>query len=163
MNWIDLGIIIIIAASAFYSLRTGFLRQAFAVIGLVVGIYGALTHRDALASELAPHISHAGMADMVAFLLILLAVWVAASFLASLAHGALKALGLAWADHLFGLLVGVLVGLFVVTSILLLFVRLPLSGLHNALQQSALAALIFRELPHLQQLLPRGLDLLKSI
>lgn len=163
MNWIDLGILIIIAASAFYSLRTGFLRQAFAVIGLVVGVYGALTYREAVANKLIPYLSNPTLADMVAFVLILIGVWIASSVLASLAYSALKALGLAWTDHFFGLLVGLLVGLFAVTCILLLFVRLPSAGLHDALEQSALATLIFRELPHLQQLLPRGLDLLKSI
>ena len=163
MNWIDVVIVIIIASSAFYSLRTGFIRQASAVIGLVVGIYAALTYREALASKLVPYISNARMADVAAFVLILIGVWIASSVLASLAYGALKALGLAWADHLFGMLVGVLVGLFVTTCILLLFVRLPVPSLNDAVQQSTLAALIFQALPHLQQLLPKGVNLLKSI
>jgi membrane protein required for colicin V production len=163
MNWIDVVIAVIIAASAFYSLRTGFVRQAFAVIGLVVGVYAALTHREALASKLLPYISNANLADIAAFVLILIGAWIASAVLASLAYGALKALGLAWADHLLGMVVGLLVGLFVATCILLLFVRLPLASLNEAVQESTLAALIFQALPHLQQLLPRGMDFLKSI
>ena len=39
----------------------------------------------------------------------------------------------------------------------------PLDSLNAAVEQSILAAFIFRGLPHLQQLLPKGIEFLKSI
>jgi len=66
----------------------------------------------------------------------------------------LKAFGLAWTDNLFGMLVGLLAGLFFTVCFLLLFVRISAFGISDAIQQSALAARIFQVLPHLRQLLP---------
>ena len=154
MNWVDVAIVLIVASSAFFSLRIGFLRQALAVVGVVVGIYSSLSHYEALAEKLGPHIGPAALANLVAFVLILISVWVAFAALASMARGALKAFGLAWTDHFFGMLVGLLAGLFFTVCFLLLFVRISAFGVSDAIGQSVVGSLIFRVLPHLEKLLP---------
>jgi len=157
MNWIDIVIVIIIAFSAFTSLRMGFLRQTLTLMGFVVGIYSALSYQEALAKALSSYIKNSSLAVIVAFVLILVAVWVAFAILASLARGALKAFGLAWTDNLFGMVVGLLAGLFVTVCLLLLFARISAFGISEAITQSTLAGLIFQILPHLQPLLPSDL------
>jgi membrane protein required for colicin V production len=163
MNWIDAIIIVIVAVSAFSSLRAGFLRQASALIGFVVGVYAALGYHETLAPSLRVYIGDYTITKIVAFVLILIAVWVISAFLATLASELLKAIGLAWADHFLGMLMGLLIGLLVAISLLLLCARLSIPGISEALRQSTLAPFIFQLLPHLRQLLPSDLHLFKVL
>ncbi|MBC7262574.1 MAG: CvpA family protein, partial [Chloroflexi bacterium] len=57
MNWVDFMILVIVAVSTFSSLRAGFLRQASALIGFVVGIYAALSYNIALANRLRSYVA----------------------------------------------------------------------------------------------------------
>lgn len=163
MNWVDVAVAVILALATFSSLRAGFLRQAFTIIGFVVGIYGALTHRETVAAALASAVGNAALASVVAFFLIFAAVWFASAVLASMAYAGLKASGLAWADHLLGMLLGLMAGLLLTVGLLLLLSRVPLTSLNDAVGQSILASLIFEALPHLRQLLPADLRILRSL
>ena len=157
MNWLDMLILVIVALATSSSMRTGFMRQALALIGLVAGIYVALTHHSTVAHLLKDWIPNVALASVIAFFLLLIGVWMAFVVLAGMAHGAIKTSGLAWADHLIGMLAGLLAGLFFSVCVLLLFMRVPVSAIREAVQQSLLASLIFQMLPHLRQLLPGGL------
>ncbi len=163
MNWVDVIIVIIVALSTFSSLRMGFLRQALALIGFVVGIYAALGYHQALAKTFSVSIGNATVATVAAFVLILILVWIAFAVLAAMARGALKAFGLEWTDHFLGMVVGLLAGLFFTVCLLLLVVRIPASGLNDAVGRSVLASYIFQVLPHLRQLLPSDLRIFTVI
>ena len=160
MNWVDLAIVIIIALTTFSSLRAGLIRQAMTLIGLVVGVYVALGYYQRLGLRLIPTIPNPTLANAVAFLLILVAVWIVAAFIASLVRAALNSLGLGWTDNALGMLVGFLVGLVIAVGFLLLLTRLPIPALSQAVSQSSLAAYIFLILPYLKQLLPSDLHIL---
>ena len=127
----DVIILLMVALTTFSSLRTGFLRQALTLIGLVVGGYAALTHHETLAKPLEAAVGNSTLAAIVAFVLILIAVWVASAALAAMARRALKASGLAWTDNLLGMLVGLLAGLFFTVCFLLLFIRAIGSAFHS--------------------------------
>lgn len=157
MNWLDVLIVVIVALATSSSMRTGFMRQALALIGLVAGIYVALIHHDTLANLLQEWIPNAALGSVVAFVLLLIGVWVAFAMLAGVAHGAMQTAGLAWADHLVGMLAGLLAGLFFSVCVLLLFSRVPVPSIQDAVQQSFLAPLILQLLPHVRKLLPSGL------
>jgi membrane protein required for colicin V production len=163
MNWVDVIILVIVALATYSSLRTGFLRQALALIGFVVGIYAALTHRETVANGLLGAIDDPTVSSFVAFLLILIAVWLAFAVLARMARAALNAAGLAWTDHFMGMLVGLLAGLFFTVCLLLLFSRIPLLGISDAVADSILASAIFKVLPHLKQLLPGDLGIFSQL
>jgi membrane protein required for colicin V production len=163
MNWVDVIILVIIALATYSSLRTGFLRQALALIGFVVGIYAALTHRETVANGVLGSIADPTVSNFVAFLIILIAVWLAFAVLARMARAALNAAGLAWTDHFMGMLVGLLAGLFFTVCLLLLLSRIPLLGISDAVTDSVLASAIFRVLPHLKQLLPGDLRIFSEI
>ncbi len=163
MNWVDILIVLVIALAAFSSLRTGFLRQALSLIGVVVGIYAALTHHTTVARPFEALTGSAALANIVAFVLILIGVWWAFGMLAALTRNALKAWGLAWTDNLMGMLTGLLAGLFFTVCFLLLFIRVPVLAIQNSVRESALAGLIFQALPHLRQLLPGGLGVFRVI
>jgi len=163
MNWVDVIVVIVVVSSAAYSLQKGVLRPALGLVGFVAGIYLALSYYEPLAAALGTHLGLAGLAGLIAFVLILVAVWVAFGVLASVAHRALEALGLAWADHLVGTLVGLIAGLFFSVCFLLILARVPVPAIGDAIGQSMVAAFIFRMLPHLIKLLPGGLPIFRYI
>jgi membrane protein required for colicin V production len=157
MNWVDIIIIVVVAVATFSSMRTGFLRQALSLIGVVVGIYAALTHHTTVARPFEAVTGSAALANIVAFVLILIGVWWAFGMLATLVRSALKAWGLAWTDNLMGMVTGLLAGLFFSVCFLLLFVRIPVLAIQSSVRESALSGLIFQILPHLRRLLPSDL------
>lgn len=163
MNWVDFAIVIIVALTTFSSLRAGVIRQAMALIGLAVGIYGAVGNYQRLAAQLATFVTNPALCSAVAFLLILVVVWVGAAFVATLFRGALNAFGLGWADNLMGMIVGLLMGLLVVVGLLSLMVRLPIPALSEAVQQSTLATYVFMLLPYFRKLLPSDLKILSTL
>ena len=154
---------VVVAASAVYSLQRGVLRPALGLVGFVTGIYCALSYYDRLAEILGTYLSLASLARLISFVLILIAVLVVFGVLASAAHRALKALGLAWADHLAGILVGLAAGVFFSICFLLVLVRIPVPSIDGAIGPSTAAALIFKMLPHLIKLLPGGLPIIRHI
>ena len=163
MNWVDFAIVVVVALTTLSSLRAGVIRQAMALIGLAVGIYGAVGNYQRLAAELAAFIANPTLCSVVAFTLILVVVWVAAAFVATLIRGALNSFGLGWADNLMGMIVGLLMGLLVVVGLLSLMVRLPIPALAEAVQHSTLASYVFMLLPYFQKLLPSDLKILRTI
>jgi len=163
VNWVDILIILVVGLATFSSLRTGFLRQALSLIGVVVGIYAALGHHTTVARPFEALTGSTTLANIVAFVLILIGVWWAFGMLATLARSTLKTWGLAWTDNMMGMMAGLLAGLFFAVCFLLLFTRIPLVPIRNSVQESALAGLIFQILPHLRQLLPTGLEVFTVI
>jgi membrane protein required for colicin V production len=163
MNWVDLVIVIIIALTTFSSLRTGIIRVAMTLIGLVVGVYAALGYYARVALWLNPTIGNPVLSSAIAFMLILVMVWIAASLIASLVRTVLNSLGLGWTDNAIGMVVGLLMGLVIAVGFLLLLTRLPIPSLNQAVLQSSLAAYIFLVLPYLRQLLPSDLRIFNVI
>ena len=163
MNAVDFIVVIIIALTTFSSLRAGLIRQAMTLIGLVVGVYAALGHYQRVALVLSRTIGNPTLSSAIAFILILIVVWIAAAFIASLVRGMLNSLGLGWTDNAMGMLVGFLVGLVIAVGFLLLLTRLPIPSLNQAVQQSSLARYIFLILPYLRQLLPSDLRILHTV
>jgi membrane protein required for colicin V production len=163
MNWVDILILVILCIAGFSSLRTGFVRQTFAILGFVVGVYAALSRHERLATTLSEWISQPTLAKAVAFVLILVAVWVLSAIVASLARQALNATGLAWIDSFFGLLMGLAIGLFVVVCTLMLLVRIPLTSISSSVEKSSLSSYIFQLLPHLTQLLPSEMRIFEAL
>jgi len=163
MNWVDFVIVIIIALTTFSSLRAGIIREVMTLIALVVGVYVALGYYQRLASQISPWIGSPTLSNGIAFLLILIAVWIAAAVLASLVRTMLNWLGLGWTDNALGMLAGFLGGLAIAVGFLLLLARLPFSSLNQAVEQSSLGPYIFLVLPYLQQLLPGDLHIFQTI
>ena len=163
MNWVDFAIVVVVALTTFSSLRAGVIRQAMALIGLAVGIYGAIGNYQRLAAQLATYIANPTLCSLVAFVLILVVVWVAAAFVATLVRAALNAFALGWADNLMGMIVGLLMGLLIAVGLLSLMVRLPVPALTEAVQHSTLASYVFMLLPYFKNLLPSDLKILNTL
>jgi uncharacterized membrane protein required for colicin V production len=164
VNLVDLAIVVIVAVGAAASLRTGFLREAFALFGLVAGVYVGLSYCSVLARFIHPLVHNAGLAAVVAFLLLLIMVWICFLLLGGALGKTLKSLGIDWLNHLAGLIVGMLAGLFWAIVLTLVFVRHPELLPEGILEQSRIVPLILQKiLPYLRQVLPKNLRILVEI
>jgi len=116
MNWIDLVIILLIAISAFFGYRKGFLRKLLGIVGILFGFILALNFYLNIAEILGRLIKGNPVAvKILSFLLIIaivfsLAVWLA-RFIAGINSGTTLI------DKILGVILGILQGL-IIASIL---------------------------------------------
>jgi membrane protein required for colicin V production len=98
-DWI---LIAILAMSTIAALRRGLVRTVFGMLGIVAGILIASWNYEEVARTLDAWISNHATARVVAFLLLVFAVTLAASLLASLIRRTAKSIGLGVVDTLLG-------------------------------------------------------------
>lgn len=147
MNWLDIVIAVIIALSAVFGFRKGFLRKVLGIVGIILGFVLAVRFYKPI-SEFAGGIikSNSSWIPVLSFLLVIgivfsLAVWVA-RFIAGLNSGTAKI------DKLLGLVFGFLQGL-IIASILavnLSLINYPDAGLRSS---SRLYPLVYNVAPYL--------------
>lgn len=120
MTMFDWILVAIIAYSTILAFVRGFLRELFALIGLVAGILLAAWNYGRFAVWLGRLIATPATAQIVAFLVILIAVAVAATLLGKALHSTAHAIGLGFFDRLlgaaFGFVRGCLIGVVVLMA-----------------------------------------------
>jgi membrane protein required for colicin V production len=118
MNWLDLVLIAILAASVISSFSSGFTRE---VIGLAAGIggliCGAWFYRMA-GDVVRPWVGSREVANLIGFLLILVAVIVLGWVVGLIAGAMMKAVKLSWLDKLMGAGFGLARGVFVCVAVI---------------------------------------------
>lgn len=117
LNAADWAILAIIAFSVVTAAMQGFLFEAISLAGLVVGYLLAAWEYHVVANWFAPYVKAQWVADIIGFVLILLAVTVLAAIIGRLARWLMKEVGLHWFDRIlggaFGLVRGCLTAAFV--------------------------------------------------
>ena len=159
MNWVDIAIVVVVFVSTFVGLRTGIIKMALSLAGLVVGIMLAGRYYLWLAGYLA-FIHQERIAQGIAFIVILAAVMVVASLLAMILRGIVSALMLAWVDRFGGAFVGFVEGATFVAALLALWIKFP--GAPDAIKTSSLAATLLNRFPAVLALLPHEFDAIRS-
>lgn len=107
MTAIDIIILVILAAGALMGFRKGFIKQLASLLGLVVGLLAARALYGQLAEKLCPTVTESlGVAQMLAFALIWLAVPLIFALVASLLTRAMEAISLGGVNRLLGLVLG---------------------------------------------------------
>ncbi len=139
MNWLDFVIILVIAFFALSAFQSGLIREVVTLVSVVVGIIVAGLFFDDLARDVLTFIDDEDTANIVAFLVLLGAVYLAGQLIAIMLKRTASILLLGWADHIGGGLFGLLKGLIVVEVLLIVFVTFDV-GLHDAIDGSALAS-----------------------
>jgi membrane protein required for colicin V production len=121
MNWLDVVLLCLLAASVFAGFSKGLVRQVIGLIAAIAGlICGAWFYR--MTSEpVRPYVGSQSMANLCGFLLIFMGT-VILGWIVSLLIGMLvKAVGLSWLNRLgggvFGVARGVVIGVAVITAI----------------------------------------------
>ena len=165
----DWFLVAVLAVSTFAAFTRGIVKVLFSLAGLIAGLLLASWNYPVVAESLHRYITSFAVAQVAAFLLILVGVALLFSFLARIVRKAVSTVGLGFLDRLFGAAFGFVRGLLLGCAVMMAIAAfLPGTTL---VQGSRLApyflsgahAISFLVPEHLQQLIANGArDLLKQ-
>ncbi len=162
MNWLDIVIVLVIAFFAGTAFRSGLIREVVTLLSVIVGVIVASVFYDDLARDVLPFINDDKTARLVAFLVLLGAIFLTGQLIAIMLKRVASILFLGWADSIGGGLFGLLKGLIIVEVLLLAFVTFPRLDLDGAIDGSAIASVFLDARPAILFVLPdefeRGVD-----
>ena len=159
MNGLDIVILLILVIPVFVGLRIGIIKAALSLAGAIVGVILAGQYYAPLATQLT-FIPQAGMANIVAFAIILIGTMVIASVLAALLKWFTSAVMLGWVNHLGGAVFGFVLGAVLCSAILAIWVKF--FGITGFISESSLAAILLDRFPTVLALLPEEFDAIRS-
>ncbi len=159
MNWLDIVLLVLLAMAAFLGLRIGIIKAALSLAGLIVGIILAGRYYGSLAQHLG-FIPGDGVAEVVAFIVILLGVVIIALVLALLLKWATSAIMLGWVDRLGGAIFGLLWGAILYGALLVMWLKYV--SVSEAIVESTVASILVKSFPLVLALLPQELDAVRS-
>jgi membrane protein required for colicin V production len=137
MTPVDWAIVGILAISVIAAFIHGFFVEIFSLVGLIAGVLLAGMYYGPVAAILGRFITAPAIASAGAFVVIAIAVMIAASLIGRVLRSVFRRVGLGWMDRLaggaFGAIKGYLLVMLAVTALLAFFPRQPW------LQQSQLA------------------------
>jgi len=112
MNWLDIGISIILCVFFITGLLRGFVRQVFSIFAIGGGIFIAAMFFDLLGNIIIENklILNASVANIIGFISILLVVYLVIHLVGWLILKLIGTLRLSWVDRLGGGLLGILFG-----------------------------------------------------
>jgi membrane protein required for colicin V production len=120
MNFLDIGILIIIALTTIRGFFKGFIQEVAGLLGIIFSFYLASYYYKDLALKAAHYLSnHQIILEIFCFILIFLICLLLFHFLAVMARGAIRIVLLGWLDRIlggiFGLIKGAVIIFFLVT------------------------------------------------
>ena len=160
MNYLDIGILIVIAVSAFNGLRQGLIKAVLSFIGLALGISLASRYYTTLAPSLT-FISNPTYAAIAAFAIILIAILVVTAVVAAVLTKVASAILLGWLNRVGGAVFGFLVG--AVICGVALAVWLKFLGANDLITKSVLAKILLDKLPLVLSFLPKEFDIIRQL
>jgi len=158
MNWLDIIIIVALVIPAFIGLKQGIIKAVLSLAGLIIGVILAGNFYQPLSKRLA-FIPNEDVANVVAFILILVAVMAIAVVLARLLKFAVSAVMLGWVDHVGGAVFGFLTGAIVWSALLAIWVKFFDTEL---VTESFLASVLLDKFPLILALLPKEFDAVRD-
>lgn len=110
MNWLDIVIIALWGIGFFVGWRMGLLGTIFTTGGLIVGVLLAGRLSDNISELITDSVSSDTLATIIAYGIILFAVFIAAQVLRTVVKGVLKMVFLGWVDTVGSLALGLVMG-----------------------------------------------------
>lgn len=160
MNWLDIVILVVLAIAVVTGLKMGLIKAVLLVVGIIVGVVLAGHYSGALGERLT-FISSEGVAKVVAFAIIMLAVLAAAAIVAALLTWATRVVMLGWVNRLGGAVLGLFLGALFCGALLAMWVHFL--GTAGAIADSAIATVLLDRLPMVLGLLPAEFDSVRSV
>src|SRR3989337_3210768 len=145
MNGLDVLIGITLALGADTGLRKGIVGMLLPLVGLVIGVHLAGRYYQTLAERVFH--SQASSMQTISFVLILLAVILAAGVVAFLISPALSLILLGWLNGLLGGVLGLLLAMMAWGTLLALLLLFPALAPEGLIRDSFLASLILDRFP----------------
>jgi membrane protein required for colicin V production len=158
MNWLDIIIIIALIVPIFTGLMQGLIKAALSLAGIIVGVVLASNFYEDFAGVLG-FISNEDVANIVAFIIILLLVFIIANVIAFFLRATISALTLGWIDRVGGAVFGFVMGAIVISAMLATVVKFFGEGI---VTDSALAGFLLDKFPIILGLLPSQFDSIRD-
>ncbi|MBT9148775.1 MAG: CvpA family protein [Dehalococcoidia bacterium] len=122
MNWLDIAIIVVLGIVTVLGLKWGLIKSLVPLVGVILGIILAGRFHHLLAARLG-FIESESLAGIIAFILILIAVYVTVFVLGSILRGMLNMVFLGWVDRLGGAVFGFATGWIICSVVVVLLAR----------------------------------------
>ena len=106
MNWLDVLILLLLAASTASGIAKGFARIAIGLVSTLLAIVLGAWFYDSAAALFDPYLKSGAVANVAGFFAVFGAVSIAGAIVAALAARLLKWAGLGWFDRLMGAAAG---------------------------------------------------------
>ncbi len=117
MNWLDVVILLALLASTIVGLLQGLISTLASLVGTIVGVLLASRFYEQVAGLL-PFISNRGIANIIAFVIILLAVIIVAALIGSALKAVITAIKLGCVDRALGGVLGLFLGIVFISALL---------------------------------------------
>lgn len=144
MSMLDLFVVAVIVLCVSLGIYWGFIRQVLSIAGLLTGLVLANRYGDRVADALSSYTANEAVAQVLGFVLVLIAVTAIVSLLATLLRRFVGLLFLGWLDHLVGGVLGLLQGVLVSTVFLLVAAFFSADLFASALAESRVAPQLLR-------------------
>ena len=144
MNGADLVIIGLVGVLGLIGMKSGLLKPASGIGGLILGIVFAIQYGGEFAPLFADHVEGERLQSIAAFISVLVAVAVMTRIVAVLIKKLLSALVLGWLDHAAGAVAGAVLGIVLVGTGVNLLVRADFGPTQSALAASTVGPEISR-------------------
>jgi membrane protein required for colicin V production len=122
MNWFDLLLVLILAASVLTSFRKGLSREVIGLVSVILAIICGTWFYGTAGALVQPYVSSPGVAHLAGFFLVFLAVMLLGALVGFIVGKFLRVTGLSFFDHIlgaaFGLVRGVLIAVALITGIM---------------------------------------------
>ncbi len=119
-SWVDWAIIAMVASSTLVSLWRGFVAEAMSLAGWVAAFVGANLFSEAMAQLLAPYVDNVGARYLAGYVIVFIAVLIAANICSFLLKQLVRMTGMSVLDRILGTVFGFARGVLVVLVLVLL-------------------------------------------
>jgi membrane protein required for colicin V production len=154
MNYVDIAVVVLVAWFTFSAFSAGIIREAVTITGVALGVVLAGLFYQDLASDVKLAVDNENAANIIAFLIIFGACFLAGQLVGMLLKHTASLLMLGTFDHLFGAAFGFLKGMVIVEVALILFVTFPAFGLKEHIRDSLFGPMFLDGIPVLLRILP---------
>jgi membrane protein required for colicin V production len=159
MNWLDVIILVVVAISTFLGLIVGLIGAALALAGIIIGVILAGRYYIPF-SQLLSFIPGEGVAEVIAFAIILVGVMAIAILLTVLLKWAFSVVKLGWVNHIGGAVFGLVLGVIFCGALLAMWAKFL--GVGGTITGSILAPILLDRFPLVLALLPAEFDAVRS-
>lgn len=141
MNWLDIVVIVVIALTGFMGWRLGIIKPLLGVGGTLVGIYCGFQFYINVSTSLT-FIENESIQKLIAFILIVVLIVLVFVLFANLLLKLLSFFFLGWVDRTGGVVLGVFVGVFILSALILLISSYQLWSFNEIVSESILGKLL---------------------